>query len=231
MPDIWAIIVAGGKGLRMNHSIKKQYICLNALPILSHTLNAFTAYRDISGICLAVPEEDIAFCRQNIVSLFPDSSIIVAAGGKERQDSVYHGLCTIPAEKDDIVLIHDGVRPFVSSEIISACIEGALKSSACIPAIAAFDTLKQTDHNGWIIKTIDRKGIWLAQTPQAFRYELVKNAHELARQDGFIGTDDASLLERLNQPIRVISGSRLNIKITEPEDLLLAEAILNCIGS
>lgn len=227
MPDIWTIIVAGGKGLRMNHSLKKQYICLNARPIVSHTLNAFVAYRDIRGVCLVVPDEDIAFCQQNIVSLFSDSPIIVAAGGKERQDSVYHGLCAIRAKKDDIVLIHDGVRPFVSSELISSCIEGALKSGACIPAIAVFDTLKQTDHNGYITKTFDRKGIWLAQTPQTFRYGLIRHAHEIARQKGFIGTDDASLLERLNQPVSIIVGSRLNIKITEPEDMILAEAIFN----
>ncbi len=231
MPDIWAIIVAGGKGLRMNHSLKKQYICLNKRPILCHTLNAFAAYRGIRGICLVVPDEDMAFCQQNIVSLFPDSPILVAAGGKERQDSVYQGLCTIGAAKDDIVLIHDGVRPFVSSELISACIGGALKTGACIPAIAAFDTLKQTDHHAYIVKTLDRKKICLAQTPQAFRYGLIKNAHEISRQDGFIGTDDASLCERLSQPVSMIIGSRLNIKITEPEDLVLAEAILNCIAS
>lgn len=224
---IWTIIVAGGQGIRMNHALKKQYIPLNQRPILFHTLRSFCKYRDIHGICLVVPKEDIDFCRQNILSSFPDSHIVIAAGGKERQHSVYNGLCAINADNDDIVLIHDGVRPFVSSELISACIDGALKSGACIPAIPAFDTLKQTDNSGYIEKTVDRKRIWLAQTPQTFRYKIIRTAHDIAHQDKFIGTDDASLLERLNIPVKVITGSRLNIKITDPEDLALAEAILS----
>ncbi len=224
---IWTVIVAGGQGLRMNHALKKQYIPLNQRPILFHTLRSFCKYRGIHGICLVVPQEDMDFCRQNIVSSFADSHIVITAGGKERQHSVYNGLYEINADKDDLVLIHDGVRPFVSSELISACIDGALKNGTCIPAIPAFDTLKQTDDSGYIKKTLDRKRIWLAQTPQAFKYGIIKTAHDIAYRDGFIGTDDASLLERLNIPVKIIAGSRLNIKITDPEDLALAEAILS----
>lgn len=223
----WAIIVAGGSGLRMKHRLRKQYLLLGNQPVLSHTLQAFLRCENIHAICLVVPHDDIDFCRQNILPALSKKEISVVSGGQERQHSVYNGLCAIDAAADDIVLIHDGVRPFVSSELISACIAGAAESGACIPGISAFDTLKQVSESGFIEKTPDRQKIRLAQTPQAFCYDLIRNAHDTARLEGVIGTDDASLAERLGHKVKLIPGSRLNIKITSPEDLMLAKAILS----
>jgi len=227
----WAVIVAGGSGLRMKHRLRKQYLLLGNQPVLSHTLQAFINCKEINAICLVVPQDDIDFCRQNILPHFAlctlHFALTLVSGGKERQDSVYNALCAIDAAAEDIVLIHDGVRPFVSSELISACIAGASEFGACIPGISAFDTLKQVGESGYIEKTLDRQKIRLAQTPQAFRYDLIRKAHEAARHDGIIGTDDASLTERLGHRVKLIPGTRLNIKITSPEDLILAKAILS----
>jgi 2-C-methyl-D-erythritol 4-phosphate cytidylyltransferase len=223
----WAIIVAGGSGLRMKHRLRKQYLPLAGKPVLSHTLQAFLGCEQVHAICLVVPQDDIDFCRQQLIPALSEKEIRLVFGGQERQDSVYNGLCAVDAAADDMILIHDGVRPFVSSELISDCIAGAAEFGACIPGISAFDTLKQVTEAGYIEKTLDRQKIWLAQTPQAFRYDLIRNAHDIAKADGIIGTDDASLIERLGQSVKIIPGSRLNIKITSPEDLLLAKAILS----
>jgi 2-C-methyl-D-erythritol 4-phosphate cytidylyltransferase len=223
---VYAIIVAAGKGLRMQDSKRKQFKVLDGKPLLAHTLIAFDCCDPIDRILLVLPEEDIEFCRQEILpaaDIQKETELI--AGGARRQDSVYNGLAAIKNDHG-IVLIHDGVRPFVRQEHLLACIEGAHKQGACILGLPAFDTVKQVNAKKEIVQTRPRDTLWLAQTPQAFQVKLIKKAHASARQDGFSGTDDASLVERLGETVKIIPGSHSNIKITHPEDLQLARALL-----
>ncbi len=222
-----AVIVAGGKGLRLRGTVKKQYRLLAGLPVLAHTLLAFDRCIEVEKIFLVVPPGDITDCQEELLpGVAPLTTPVQwVAGGLRRQDSVYHGLLACENQAA-IVLIHDGVRPLISPRIMLDAIEGARAHGACIPAVPASETLKQGDENGWIQTTLARERIWLAQTPQTFAYDIIRQAHEAARLQGIAATDDALLVERLGKPVRIIPGSRLNIKITTPEDLILAEALL-----
>lgn len=225
MTSACAVIVAGGKGERMNADIRKQYLMLADLPILCHTLLAFDSCTLVNRIYLVIPEIDFDFCRKHILApihLTPEVHLV--SGGEERQDSVYNGLMAINA-KNDIVVIHDGVRPFVTAKLIKACIDGAAKNGGCILGVPAVDTLKNVDSDGYILNTIQRRDAWLAQTPQAFDCKLIQKAYAHALAEGFTGTDDASLVEYLGRRVRVIPGSPYNIKITNQEDLVVARAI------
>ena len=220
-----AVIVAAGKGLRMQDTLRKQYLPLAGLPILAHTLNTFDDCDPVDQIYLVIPPDDFEYCRENILNRIKSvANLHMIAGGTRRQESVYNGLQKIdPVCK--IVIIHDGVRPFVQDDQITGCINGARKFGACILGIPAYDTLKQVNKSGNIVDTIARDTIWLAQTPQAFRYELIKKAHEQARIDGYQGTDDASLVERMGAAVKIHPGSLSNIKITTKEDFKIAQAI------
>jgi len=225
-----AIIVAAGKGVRMQDSLRKQYLPLAGLPILVHTLTVFGKCDLVDHIFLVIPRDDFEFCREHIIDRINFAgNVNLVAGGARRQDSVYRGLQQIDPHCS-IVIIHDGVRPFVQHDQIAACINGAGKFGSCILGIPAYDTLKQVDKSGNIVNTTARDAIWLAQTPQAFRYELIKKAHDQARLDGYQGTDDASLVERMGAAVRIIRGSRSNIKITNKEDLEIARALLEREG-
>ena len=222
-----AIIVAAGKGIRMNNVLRKQYISFMGRPVLGHTLLLFDACRMIDKICLVIPAEDENFCRKKIIQplgLIKEVSVI--HGGNERQDSVYNGIRSLDEKTCSIVVIHDGVRPFVRNEHLEACITNAKKSGACILGVPAVDTVKKVNETGYIDKTVARDNIWFAQTPQAFRYPLIKKAHEIARAEGLTGTDDSYLVERLGKKVKIINGDRNNIKITDKQDLILAEALL-----
>jgi 2-C-methyl-D-erythritol 4-phosphate cytidylyltransferase len=221
---ISAVIVAAGKGIRMNDTVQKQYLSLAGRPVLSHTLSVFDECNLISKIFLVVSKKDFVYCRNNILTVFK-KEINLVAGGKKRQDSVYNGLLAV-GENDEIVIIHDGVRPFVNKEMLELCIKGARKHGACILGIPAQDTLKQISCSGDIEKTIERNNIWLAQTPQAFKYNMIKRAHEYARMNGHTGTDDANLIEKMGNVVKILKGSKMNIKITTREDLRLAEVML-----
>ena len=228
---VYAIIVAAGKGIRMSDSVRKQYIALDGMPMLSRTLGVFNHCDLIDRIIVAVPEDDIDFCRNEIIpaaNMGKDPILVI--GGASRQDSVYNSLKSIETD-DGVVLIHDGVRPFVNPEHLVACIEGAREHGACILGIPAFDTVKHVNAKNEIIQTQQRDTLWLAQTPQAFQLQLIKKAHEIAKQEGFMGTDDASLVERLGGVVKIIPGSRSNIKITNQEDLKLARALLQISAS
>lgn len=223
---VTAVIVAGGKGSRMKEKTRKQYLILDGSPVLVHTLRIFDRLDEIDTICLVVPGADIDYCH-SLISQLSDmqKKIDLIPGGNERQDSVYNGIRGIK-DKSGIVVIHDGVRPFVSPDHIMECIREAGKSGACILGVPASDTLKKVDAIGNIDGTVQRDSIWLAQTPQAFTYSLIMEAHELAREDGFYGTDDASLVEYIGHPVKMVTGSKYNIKITTRDDLLVAESIL-----
>ena len=226
-----AIILAAGRGIRMNNDIRKQYLLLAGRPISAHTLLVFDDCPFIDKIFLVIPKEDIEFCHKEILCpLNLQKKVNLVFGGAERQDSVYNGLIAADnAIKDGIVVIHDAVRPFVSQENIARCIICAKEFGACILGIPVPDTIKTVNSSGYIENTIKRDTIWLAQTPQVFQYDLIRQAYEYAKRKGYAVTDDASLVERIGKKVKVICGSRYNIKITTQEDLLLANAILQQI--
>jgi 2-C-methyl-D-erythritol 4-phosphate cytidylyltransferase len=225
-----AIVVAAGKGIRMRADTKKQYLHMGGDPIIVKTLRTFGECSFIDCICLVAPGEDKNYCR-TLVRRVPEilEKCSVISGGETRQASVYNGLVALEkrASGSDPVLIHDGVRPLVTREHIKACLSSVLKNGTGVLAVPAHDTLKQAAENSNIIEaTLTRRHVWLAQTPQAFTYALIRNAHERAREDGFSGTDDAMLVERLSHPVHIVPGSKTNLKITTPEDLALAEALV-----
>jgi 2-C-methyl-D-erythritol 4-phosphate cytidylyltransferase len=220
-----AIIVAAGKGIRMNRAVPKQYLMLGNRPVLCHTILAFDGCALIDDVLLVVPESDFHFCHTRILAILDlQKKVRLVAGGESRQDSVYNGLLAVE-HKEGGVLIHDGVRPFIRQELLSACVHAVMESGACIPGLPAVDTLKVVNSAGFIDKTLTRNAVWLAQTPQAFEFSLIKKAHENARKEGYSATDDAALVERMGEKIQVIKGSRWNIKITTPQDMELALAI------
>ena len=224
-----AIIVSAGKGVRMNRSTPKQYLLLQGKPVLCHTVMAFDKCPEVDEILLVVPEKDILYCRERLLSgLHLETPVKVIAGGERRQDSVFNGILSID-DKDGIVVIHDGVRPLIQPELISRCIDNAKISGACILGVPLQDTLKMVDKDSLIQATIDRENLWAAQTPQAFHYQLIRDAHETAAKAGVETTDDAALLERMGLRVHILRGTGENLKITTNDDLVLADAILSKI--
>ncbi|MCU0558893.1 MAG: 2-C-methyl-D-erythritol 4-phosphate cytidylyltransferase [Desulfobacterales bacterium] len=222
----YALIVAAGKGTRLPGPQPKQYLPLAGVPILTRTLRSMEAGATrFEAIVLVVPAADIGYCRERILAAAGlRTPVTLVAGGERRQDSVYRGLRELGPD-DAVVAIHDGARPLVPAPLIDACVQTALRSGACIAGLPVWETVKLCGAGGLIASTLPREAVWLAQTPQAFRIGLIRRAHEQARQDGFYGTDDAALVERLGAPVHVIPGSRRNIKITTREDLWVAEAL------
>jgi len=221
-----AIIPAAGLGRRMGNRTHKQYLYLNEVPILVHCLRTFAAHPAIDEIIIVTPEDQLDFCRWDIVHAYSiDKVRALVRGGAQRQDSVRNGLRACQCSADDIILIHDGVRPLVDAKTIDAVIAGVQEHGACIAAVPVKDTLK-TVRNGMIESTPERSNLWAAQTPQGFRCNLIANAHEQALAHKFSATDDASVLEWHGHPVAIVEGSYANLKITTPEDLILAQALL-----
>lgn len=225
-----AIIVGAGKGLRMNSTIPKQYLRLNNLPVIVYSMEAFAACDKINEIYLVVSEAEAEFCQETILSSLDIAKPVnVVIGGKRRQDSVYNGLLAMEGH-GGVVAIHDGVRPFVQPPQIDDCITKAEAFGACMLGMPVGDTLKRVGSSNIIERTVLRDNMWQAQTPQAFKYQLIRTAHEKAAEEGFSGTDDASLVERYGGQVRILKGSATNIKITHPEDLAVAEALMGIEG-
>lgn len=218
-----AIITAGGSGLRFG--LKKQFIELKGIPVLQRAVTPFLEHESVNHVVVVVPEEDT----QMVQEMFPRAGIrlTVTGGGRTRQQSVFHGLTA--ARDSDIVLIHDGVRPFVSHDLISRVVEGISGVDGCIPALAVTDTLKEAK-NGIVERTIPRDNLYQVQTPQAFRTRDIRKAHEEAMHSGIMKiTDDSGLIESMGKVVRIVPGDAFNIKITFEKDLLLAEAITLCL--
>lgn len=221
-----AIIVSAGKGQRFMEGRKKQFFSLAGKPILAHTLDPFDACPLIRSILLVVGPEDRDYCLREIVEKFQYRKVSqVTPGGKRRQDSVRNGLDALPPDSD-VILIHDGVRPFVTREMIEESIRSAIRFGAAIMAMPVKDTIKMAHPDGTVLKTLERESLYQAQTPQSFQASLIREAYLKAMENGFFGTDDASLVERLGKKVHILPGSYTNIKITTLEDLLLAELIL-----
>jgi len=222
---VTAIIPAAGEGSRFRGAVRKQFIVLDGLPILSHTLRALTASNALAAAIVVVPPGEESFGREALSLAGVELATEVVSGGRERQDSVYNGL--LRANPDtDLVLIHDGVRPFVSPGVVLATIEAAKECGAAVAAVPVTDTIKRVDADGFVIDTPAREQLWAAQTPQVFRYSLLMQAHQSVRKRGILATDDAALLEHLGVRVKVVRGSYENLKITSEDDLLLAGLIL-----
>ncbi|VAX17143.1 2-C-methyl-D-erythritol 4-phosphate cytidylyltransferase [hydrothermal vent metagenome] len=223
-----AIIPAGGAGKRFNKNkadTKKQFIELEGIPILARTLIALSKAPQIDEIIVVVPPGGIDYTRIEIVEKYDIPKVsAIAVGGDTRQESMSNGLKHV-AKNIDLILVHDGVRPFVTQKMIGDVIKAAGESGAAITAIRPFDTVKTVD-GGFVQSTLKRDGIALAQTPQCFRYSILKNAVSKAEAENFTGTDEAVLVELMGVKALLVEGATTNIKITAPEDLKLAEAIL-----
>ena len=219
-----AVITAAGSGKRMGLSRKKQFIALEGKPVIAYTLEKFQNTDEIDDIVLVVSKDDMDFCRTEIVEKYGFSKVKnIISGGAERQESVCKGVMTA-AELGEIILIHDGVRPFVKKEEIVKTAKTADEKGAAILAVRVKDSLRS--FTGSESKFVPRENMWLVQTPQGFQRDIIVNAHKKAEEDGFLGTDDAVLAERLGWNIFLVEGSYDNIKITTPEDLVFSEAIL-----
>jgi len=223
-----AIIPAAGIGRRMHKALPKQYLTLGGRPLLAITLSVFEQLPEITEITVVAQPAALEYCQKQVITPFGFKKVLrLVPGGKERQDSVYNALKVLQRQNDwDLYLVHDGVRPFVTSAEVRRVLEAAARHGAAILACPAQDTVKAVTKAGQIQKTLNRREIWLAQTPQAFRAPILWRAFTEAYGRGFYGTDEASLVEALGLPVRVEPGSPLNMKITTPEDLILAAAIL-----
>jgi len=222
---VTAIIASAGRGRRMASDVAKQFLELHGAPILVHTLKKFDKNPDVDNIILVAPANAVDFLKMELVEKFRISKVSkIVVGGNSRQQSVWNGLKNMPLETT-LVAIHDGVRPFVTSEEISRVIAAAEEEGAAVLAVPVKDTVKIV-RSGKIESTPDRERIWLAQTPQVFRKEIIIDAYRLAMEKKFSGTDDASLVEKLGVSVSIVEGSYSNIKITTPEDLDFAEIIL-----
>ncbi len=220
------IIAAAGMSNRMGSKINKQFISIDNKPILAHTIEKFEACSYVDEIIVVAKDEEIEYCKREIVKKYGFNKVSkVVRGGKTRQDSAYNGLLALD-EKADIVLIHDGARPFVKNENIVDGIKGVLKYDACVIGVPVKDTIKVVDSDNDVDKTPNRDKIWAAQTPQCFKHTIIMEAYEKAIKDGFVGTDDSMLVERAGYEVKMVMGSYENIKITTPEDLIVAESLL-----
>jgi 2-C-methyl-D-erythritol 4-phosphate cytidylyltransferase len=227
--QVFAILPAAGLGTRMAGPQPKQFLALNGIPILIHSLRAFAAVERVTAIYVAVRKTEIERVEAQVEESGFHSRVHVVEGGNNRQESVSHALAALPAEPDDIVLVHDAVRPLIDPATIDRTIDAVIENGAAIVGMPAVDTIKQverTAHGALITSTIPREFVVLAQTPQGFRYGLLQQAFAEATADGFIGTDEASVVERAGLPVAVVHGSQVNLKITQPGDIELAEFYL-----
>jgi 2-C-methyl-D-erythritol 4-phosphate cytidylyltransferase len=231
--QVFVILPAAGLGTRMAGPQPKQFLALDGVPILVHSLRAFAAVERVTAIYVAVRKPEMERVEAQIAEYGFAGRVRVVEGGDNRQESVSHALAALPAEADDIVLVHDAVRPLIDAVTIDRTIDAVAEYGAAIVGLPAVDTIKQverTAHGALITSTIPREYVVLAQTPQGFRYGLLQRAFAEATADGFIGTDEASVVERAGNPVAVVHGSQVNLKITQPGDLELAEFYLRQRG-
>jgi 2-C-methyl-D-erythritol 4-phosphate cytidylyltransferase len=222
-----AIVLAGGAGKRMGSSTNKQFLLLDNRPILVHALQIFQECRAIDGIYLVVNQKDLPTIQEGILEPYHFSKVMkLVVGGRLRQDSVRNGLEAIE-ESCDIVVIHDAARPFVSPAFVEKSISLMEMFDAIIPAIPVRDTIKMISKEGFVQKTLERDPLWQIQTPQTFKYDLVLKAYREGMGKKLCGYDDASFIEFLGKKVKVIEGSPYNIKITTPEDMIIARGILS----
>ncbi|WP_025162203.1 2-C-methyl-D-erythritol 4-phosphate cytidylyltransferase [Paraclostridium bifermentans] len=222
------VIVAAGTGSRMKKDINKQFIKLKNKEIVAHTIEKFYNSENIDDIVVVIREDEEEYFNKNIKEKYGFTNIKVAHGGNERQDSVFNGIKMLKKECD-VVLIHDGARPFVTDDIIKRSINKANEHNAIVVGVKVKDTIKVVSDNGNIVDTPNRSYLWAVQTPQVFKYDIITKAYEDAYNNNYYGTDDAMLVERTGYNVKMIEGSYNNIKITTQEDLEFGEQILKNI--
>ena len=223
---VGVIIPAAGRGKRIGASVAKQFLEIQGEPLLHHTLEVFVSCKLIDYVVLVMPRPDVEDVGKDWLSKYKIVREVVI-GGEQRQDSVYNGFKSLDKETD-IVVVHDGVRPFTTPEMITATIQEAEQHGAAITAIPVSDTIKKIS-DGFVKKTISREGLWRVQTPQAFQYKLLQQAFKKAKVDSYYGTDEGALIEYLGKAVKIVPGSELNIKITRKEDIILGESLLSRI--
>ena len=222
---VWAVIVAGGAGVRMGSPKPKQYLPIGGVPIIRWTVTAFQSSPVVDHIVVVVPAADRGMVEDEILDRGCAGKLRdVVAGGATRQDSTAAGVSEV-GDAECVILVHDGVRPFTNQDAITAAAETAAESGAALVAMPITDTVKRVGEDGVVTETVPRTGLWAAQTPQAFRAEILREALDKAKQSSFVGTDESQLVERAGYSVRVVQGDCTNIKITTPEDLERAEII------
>ena len=209
----------------MGHPTKKPYLKLLNEPILAHTIRVFDQNAIVDEVMVVVDAADIEICQSTVIAPYRFQKVTnLVPGGKTRQLSVFNGLQVIPTDTD-FVIVHDGVRPFVTDETIFRCIEAADTYGAAVAAVPVKDTIKVADETGFIANTPEREKLWAVQTPQVFRKTVLIEAHQTAQKRQISATDDATLVEQLGFKVKLVMGSYANLKITTPEDLVIAEAL------
>ncbi|MDU1456347.1 MAG: 2-C-methyl-D-erythritol 4-phosphate cytidylyltransferase [Paeniclostridium sordellii] len=219
------IIVAAGTGSRMKKDINKQFIKLDNKEIIAYTIDKFYINDEIDDIVVVIKKDEEDYFKKNILEKYEFKNIKIAYGGEERQDSVYNGIQKLD-KNCEVVLVHDGARPFVTEEIINNSIQEAKKHNAVVVGVKVKDTIKVVGEEGNIVDTPNRKYLWSVQTPQVFKYDIITKAYENAYNENYYGTDDAMLVEKIGYDVKMIEGSYDNIKITTQEDLNFGEQIL-----
>ena len=223
---ISAIILAGGKGKRMNSSISKQFIEIKGKPIIYYTIKKFNENKKIDNIVIVLSQEEVEYFKDNILNKYDLRVDKIVIGGAERQDSVYNGLKSLENTETDIVLIHDGARPFISDRIIDEGIKYAIMYGACAPGVMPKDTIKIKEKNNFSIDTPNRETLVAIQTPQVFKFKEVLKCHERVKMDKVVVTDDTMVVERYGNKVYLYDGEYTNIKVTTPEDLILGENLI-----
>ena len=216
-----AIVLAGGKGKRMGSAVSKQFIHINDKPILYYTLKKFLNCNSIDKVVLVLPKDEIEYCIENVLDKYDLNVDEIVVGGKERQDSVYNGLQE--CKDSEVVLVHDGARPFVSENIILKGIRYAREYGATAPGVMPKDTIKVKNAEGFSIDTPNRADLVAIQTPQSFKYDLIMKCHEKIKRDNISVTDDTMVLENYGHKVYIYDGEYTNIKVTTPEDIVIAE--------
>lgn len=220
-----AIILAGGKGKRMGANVSKQFIEVNEKPIIYYTIKSFEACKSIDEIILVLPEDEVDYFKENIMNKFDFNISSIVEGGKERQDSVYNALNSI--QDCDVVLIHDGARPFVSEKIIKDGIAKAREYGAAAPGVIPKDTIKVRDNSRFSVKTLKRDELVAIQTPQCFKFDIIKRCHKEVKNKNIQVTDDTMVVEMFGNQVYVYDGDYKNIKVTTKEDLIMCNEFLN----
>ncbi|BDI32674.1 bifunctional enzyme IspD/IspF [Capsulimonas corticalis] len=224
MTKMHAVIPAAGLGARFSTNGNKVFASLSGRPMLEMTVDAFRRRSEFASIVVVTGEDDLSRCREIVKAIAPEAHVV--RGGATRQESVRLGLTALDGADDDIVFVHDGARPLVSDAIIDRCIEGQRRNGNAVAAIPVVDTLKLAAPDQTVERNIDRERLWAVQTPQVFPLGLLREAHASAWKANFLGTDEASLVERLGIPVHLVEGSSTNLKITRAEDAAVAEALL-----
>lgn len=223
---ISAIILAGGKGKRMNSKVSKQFIEIKGKPIIYYTIKKFNENKNIDNIVVVLPQDEVDYFKENVLKKYTLKVDKIVIGGAERQDSVYNGLKSLEQDSVDIVLIHDGARPFISDRIIEEGINYAAVYGASAPGVMPKDTIKIKSEEGFSINTPKRETLMAIQTPQVFKFNEILRCHEKIKEDKILVTDDTMVVEQYGYNVYLYEGEYTNIKITTPEDLILGEKLI-----